>query len=274
MVWDVPSTPAIAGNDGDVQVRAVFSGPGVASFRSDPIHFTLDQKAAGTSDAVEPIGPGSVDLLTGNFSVQRDDVSIDSGLSDLTFSRTFNSRDPDATKFVNGGATSYGPLGPGWTSSLPNDTVSVDYQTLKEETITQSEVVPTEYDDGEIVDEEVTWTEQRATVTTADGTKFVFTEYGGTWYPEPGSEDLSLVKLGSTFELTDLDKTTTIFTQPSGTTDYTPQDIIQPGGATTSYSYEASLEARASSGSLRRKVRNVRPSAPSEPPEAPSFGRW
>jgi hypothetical protein len=240
MVWDVPSTPAVAGIDGDVQVRAVFSGPGVASFRSDPIHFTLDQKAAGTSDAVEPIGPGTVDLLTGNFGVERDDVSIDSGLSDLTFSRAFNSRDPDATKFVDStGATSYGPLGPGWTSSLPNDTVSVDYQTLREDTITQSEIVPTEYDDGEIVDEEVTWTEQRATVTATDGTKFVFTEYEGTWHPEPGSEDLTLVKLGSTFELTDLEKTTTIFTQPSGTTDYTPSDIIQAGGATTSYGYEA-----------------------------------
>jgi RHS repeat-associated protein len=233
IVWDVPSTPAIAGKDGALEVRGIFRGADGASFISDPVRFTLDMKASGTADAIEPIGPGTVDLITGNFSVQRDDVSIDSGLSDLTLSRSFNSRDPDA------GGTD-GPFGEEWAWSLPNDTAAVDYQALREETVTQSEVVPTEYDDGEVVDEEVTWDEQRATVTAADGTKFVFTEYDGNWYPEPGSEDLSLVKRDTTFELTDLDGTTTLLTQPQGSTDYMPKEIVQAGGATTSYTYEQS----------------------------------
>jgi RHS repeat-associated protein len=231
MVWDVPSTPAIAGSDGDLEVRAVFTGPGGAIFTSDPIKFTLDRNAPGATDAAEAIGPGSVDLLTGNLSVERDDVSIASALSDLTFSRTFNSRNPDAGQ--------NGPFGKGWVASLPNDTVAIAYQKLQQETITKSETVPVDYDDGSTEDEEMTWTEEKVTITSSDGSQFVFSEYDGRWYPEPGSEHLSLVKRGSTFELTDLEGTTTVFAQPPGSTDYTPNEIIQASGVATSYTWEA-----------------------------------
>ena len=46
----------------------------------------------GPKDATASIGPGSVDLLTGNFSISKTDVSIPAFNSALEFSRTFSSR--------------------------------------------------------------------------------------------------------------------------------------------------------------------------------------
>lgn len=80
---------------GRLRGRAVFTGPQGASYQSDPIRTILDQKAAGKGDPTSDAGPGSVDLLSGNLSVTRDDFSINSFISDLTLSRTYNSRDPD-----------------------------------------------------------------------------------------------------------------------------------------------------------------------------------
>ena len=56
--------------------------------------------------ASSPIGPGGVNLLTGNFRTSTEDVSIDSYASDLTVGRIYNSRDSTAG--------TDGPFGPGW----------------------------------------------------------------------------------------------------------------------------------------------------------------
>ena len=61
--------------------------------------------------ASEPLGPGTVNLGTGDYTLSATDVSVAAGTATLSLSRTADSRDPSS------GAN--GPLGPGWALSLP-----------------------------------------------------------------------------------------------------------------------------------------------------------
>jgi RHS repeat-associated protein len=195
-----------------VYVRAVFSGSGVSDYASNPVQVTFDQQAQGTADATTKIGPGTVDLVTGNFSVTRRDVSLGSPLGDLTVSRTYNSRDPSA------GAD--GPFGPGWLFSTPVKAVNAKYVSL------HSEVDSEGY--------------EQATITADDGTKFSFIGYQGSDYrTAPGSENLHLAKTGtSTYELKDRDGNVTIFGKPDGSGNFLPTEAIPPTGSATTYGYE------------------------------------
>lgn len=224
VVWDMPTAGELLGFDqASVEVRAVFLGSALESFRTEAVKVTLDQKAAGTDDAVEDIGPGTVDLLTGNFNLTEDDVSIDAYNSDLTFTRTYNSRDYTAGTGK--------PLGPGWVSSLPVDGAASTFARLQSEVVTDED-----YGDSyEIV-----------TITTTDGSQFGLVGFEGEYYPDPGSEDLWLVRRvgsdGSTrFELTDLDANITVFRPRDGA--WLPTEVRQPGTedqTTTTYTYEPS----------------------------------
>jgi RHS repeat-associated protein len=207
--WDAATALASLTGPVELQVRAIFTDQsGNTLYMTQPMRATLDQTAGGTHDATAPIGPGTVDLLTGNFTTAADDVSIDAFNSDLTASRTYNSRQPDANP--------NGPLGPGWTSSLPVDAANSAYVSLK-----------ATFDDenGDLV-----------TITSSDGTQFSFDGYDGEYWPEPGSEDLWLERVSNGFTLTDLDGNTTTFEHADQAADpndagtpYVPKQIEQPG---------------------------------------------
>ncbi|HXS33781.1 MAG TPA: DNRLRE domain-containing protein [Solirubrobacterales bacterium] len=97
------------------QVRALFEGSTEVAGYSAPVAAVLDRFVGGPKDATASVGPGTVDLLTGNLTVARTDVSIPGFGSALEFSRTNNSRGwakPGAP-----GNTSV--LGAGWAPSVP-----------------------------------------------------------------------------------------------------------------------------------------------------------
>lgn len=92
------------------QIRAVLEGPtGIGGF-TKAVTAKVDRDLGGTRDATAPVGPGTVNLLTGNMTISRSDVSVPSFGSNLEFARTHNSRD-------SGGEP--GVLGPGWKPSVP-----------------------------------------------------------------------------------------------------------------------------------------------------------
>jgi RHS repeat-associated protein len=221
VVWDLPPSrrtdapnQGINFRNGPIEVRAVFSNASGEDYTSEAVKVTLDQDAPGTSDAVEQIGPGTLDLLSGNLSVTRDDVTHAGFNSDLTFSRTDNSRAPDAG--------SDGPFGPGWLSSLPVDAASSDYVRL------DVEKVETEEEIYEIV-----------TVTGSDGTRFTFVYFDGQYWPEPGSEDLLLTRDPAGYSVTDLEGNMTVFQSDGTESGYIPKEVRQPGsGNQTTYDYE------------------------------------
>lgn len=185
---------------GDHQVQAVATDQaGNVGYR------TWTVKVAHS--ASQQIGPGAVNLATGNFSLDTSDIDLDANGSGLALSRTYNSR--DLTAGTNGA------FGPQWAASLPVDGPTSDYVSLVE---------ATDPDDGTTIVERVT---------TSDGDEISFKPSGGNYTSPPGYDDLTLTKPSSgRFELKDLDGNVTVFTLPSGTSTYVPTELRTPGSGT------------------------------------------
>ena len=106
MVWNAAST--LGGTDGTPIELEVVLGTSPAVTTS-PIELTL---AIGGD--TQPLGPGTVDLITGNFSLSASDVSF----GDLGVGRSFDSRNPSGT--------SGDIFGPGWTSGIESSSGNRD----------------------------------------------------------------------------------------------------------------------------------------------------
>ncbi|WP_436536647.1 RHS repeat-associated core domain-containing protein [Actinoplanes sp. HUAS TT8] len=226
LTWNVAKTfnDAEAGTtaiDGPVQARVLTSGSGSTS---SPLRFTLDQSAeqAGTAD----VGPGSVNLVTGDLAVSSTDVTVSSYGSDLSIGRTFHTRSA-AT------ADPSGMFGTGWISTVGVQQEQPDYTGL---TVT-----------GSVVQ-----------VGTEDGSTIGFTATSSGFSPELGYEDLTLTHPNTaTYQLAGLDGTVTTFTVPSGSTLFKPTAIDTPGSAqTTTTSWET---VTIGSASVTRPTRILAP---------------
>jgi RHS repeat-associated protein len=214
--WDVPVTWALLGaENGPVDVRARFSdgsGPGGSS---KPVRITFDPRGLGTDDARATVGPGQVDLLTGNLSFSSTDASVSSWAQDLGVTRTLNSRDP--------GASATGPFGPGWVTSLPVSGAA-DYSAIRE---------ITDAINGNYVE-----------VTTSDGTILYFLpKASGGYTSETGLEGLTLTKpAGDRFKLEDAGGNSSLFVHQAGTPTnrYDLVEVMQPGVENrSSFAYDA-----------------------------------
>jgi len=216
LVWNVAHT--LNDKDGPVQIQACFAGTcGVT-----PINLTLDENEFGTSYSTANIGPGTVSLLTGNYSVSATDATISAPNSDLTIGRTFNSRTPSTTSI----------FGPGWQPSLPDATASSDWANLTD-------------------------TGSSVTLAGSDGSKVSFAKTGSTYTPTGGATGSNLKLTASsgtngpdTFTLTDPSGNSTqfahtgSFASPASLTNphaYSVNTITQPGSSqTTTYTYDGS----------------------------------
>jgi RHS repeat-associated protein len=177
VVWDVPTTLGAGAVDGPVQVRASFSP---SSTTSAGVVVTLD-RTAYADYAADEIGPGSVNMVTGNLTISETDVSVLSAGSDLAVSRTYQSRDP--------GAGSTGMFGAPWASTANVASANSEYGTL---TVS-----------GNLV-----------SVATSDGDTIAFAKKAdGTFTPEIGAGGLtlSLLSASDTYTLVDRAGNTTTF---------------------------------------------------------------
>ncbi len=198
--------------DGPLQVRALFTG-GLGG-ASTPVKLTFDRNQA--SAASTDVGPGSVNLLTGNYALGGTDVSVASYGSDLTVTRSFNTRRASATDGAN-------MFGPGWVSGVVVSDANAPYTQL---TVT-----------GSLVQ-----------IGTADGDPLGFTEKtvsgsGKTYDSETGFEQIALTytTAGDFFTLKDLDGNTVTFTRVTGSAGgvYNPTAVTTPGSnRTTSLSWQ------------------------------------
>jgi RHS repeat-associated protein len=198
LVWNVAQT---AGLDGPVQVRASLTG--ITTGTSTGVTFTLDRNKTDAASA--QVGPGSVNLLTGNYTLNATDANTIGGLG---LQRTFNTRlvgDIDPM------------FGPGWTSSIHVP----DAGTYTELTVTGS----------------------LARVGLADGTALGFTKAtttgtGATFTPQIGAEGTALTytTAGDTYTLTEVSGDAVTFSRRSGdpTGLYTPTGMKTAGTTTGS----------------------------------------
>ncbi|MER7835336.1 DNRLRE domain-containing protein [Streptomyces sp. NPDC096040] len=153
LTWHMDDT---LDDDGTVQLRATFTDGG-SSASSTPVSVTLD-RAAGSAPQ-QNVGPGSVNLLTGDFAMTADDASV----FDATVSRTFSSRAVDTE--TAGQAPVFGP---GWVSSV-TATTGIGYTSLRKTSGTSLSLM------------------------NADGSSVAFTRSGTTtWNAEPGATQMTL----------------------------------------------------------------------------------
>ncbi|MGW5599498.1 RHS repeat-associated core domain-containing protein [Streptomyces rochei] len=182
LVWDATSTVT---PDGSVQIKADFSGPNSTPGSTEPLNVVVDHNADGA--ATQGIGPGSVNLLTGNYSIDETDASY----YGIGVNRTASSRDPEAGAEQDGQAAIFGKE---WVAGTTADLTDSDYSHLKQISATAVAIVA------------------------ADGSEIHFTANAAKsdWIPEPGSEDLTLKgNTSGSFTLVDTRGTVTEFTKPA-----------------------------------------------------------
>ncbi|MFG1917607.1 RHS repeat-associated core domain-containing protein [Micromonospora sp. NPDC048898] len=205
--WNVEATLAAADAEsiprsGPLQLRGTFTGGTEGTSSAVKISFDRDQASA----AAEEIGPGSVNLVTGNYTVSDTDVSVDSFGSDLTVTRSYNTRRAGATDAAN-------MFGPGWVSGTVVEEAESPYTSL------------TVY--GSLVQ-----------VGLPEGDTIGFTKRTATVFdPEVGVEFLKLTynATGDSYAMTDEDGNTVLFTRVTGTAagKYFPTSVTVPGSNQT-----------------------------------------
>ncbi|MFE0627227.1 RHS repeat-associated core domain-containing protein [Streptomyces sp. NPDC058864] len=186
LTWNTTTT---VDPDGAIQIKADFAGPNSASGSTQPLSAIVDRNATGA--ASQDIGPGSLNLLTGDFSLSEDDASF----FGLGINRTASSRTPAAGEQEGQVAI----FGKEWTSGTESELTDSDYSHLRKISDTAVAVV------GQ------------------DGAETHFTANAARtgWVPETGAEKLTLRgSTSGTFTLASIDGTVTEFakTDPAAAT--------------------------------------------------------
>ncbi|HET7120213.1 MAG TPA: RHS repeat-associated core domain-containing protein [Solirubrobacterales bacterium] len=223
----------LQGKGGTVQVRALFEGGTGAGF-SEPVEAKVDRYLGGPQDEAITVGPGTLDLLTGNLSLGASDVQI-GGYRPLSFSRSYNTRDP-------GSLGEKSILGQGWKSGAELDGGS-DWLNI-------ALTVGSETIDGE------TYNFEYATVRSIKGATLPFEKVEGKYVAPDELPDYSLVLSEGKFILTDPGGNKTTFgNENSGNaSEYLPISVTEPGGGST-------VTTWAFVNGQRRMVREVSPTA-------------
>lgn len=215
LVWNAAST--LGGVSGPVQIRTAFVGGGFSQtitvqYDANPTNATF---AGGNT--TQTVGPGTVDLQTGDYTVAAGDAS----LGGMSVDRSFDSQNPTAA--------SGGVFGPGWSSSLNLGSY-------------------TQLTDG-AVGTTVDW----VSIASGDGSQLDFMLNGaGTSYTTTPSSTGYALKVpvsgdpcyasSAAWQLTDPSGLVTCFTQPSGAAAFYPSLVVPPndgssGPQTTAFVY-------------------------------------
>lgn len=210
------ATGELTEKGGDVAIRALFEGPnGVAGY-SEAAKAKIDPDKGGTRDATAQVGPGSLDLLTGSFTVARTDVSIPGITAGLEFARTHSSRTP-------GVAVDTSVLGRGWKPTVPVEAAGgAEWRSVREVFASAQEK---EEGIGDYT-----------LLTDLEGYEYAFEKAGGTYVspPEASGYVLAHTAGSATFTLSDPDGNVTTFESSSGGAEYLPVSVSLAGGSTNS----------------------------------------
>ncbi|MCX5206753.1 DNRLRE domain-containing protein [Streptomyces sp. NBC_00237] len=206
--WNLSATLK---DNSTVEVRAYFTSEGRT--RISPANEVTLDKDAGQAPS-EAVGAGSVNMLTGNYTLSETDASA----WELNVTRTLGSRRTSADTQHQG----YAPVfGPGWLPGTVSDISESDFTAVRKTSATSVEV--------NFADE--------------DGVAGIGFNAapGGKWTPEPGAEDYTLTgSLNSNFTLTDTDGTVTTFTDVTGdgATWQLASSYLPSSNSTTRQTYE------------------------------------
>jgi RHS repeat-associated protein len=234
-------------NEENIQLRAVFDGDNDGAGASAPVAVTFARFAGGSSDATQSVGPVSLDLLTGAFTISRTDVSIPVPGYDanLEFTRTYNSA-YGATEDTNSKT-----LGQMWQPSAP---VEAEYEeeAWQKVLVKHRPPVPAKYNpqcEAERIAEEIEWEEpidkevclEEYAIPAANWVEVLDNEGAGipfdrvgsaspyTYVPPDEAKEFKLTKPGSNFILADSNGTKTEFSRNGSTNEYQPSKVSYAG---------------------------------------------
>ncbi|GAA0659469.1 hypothetical protein GCM10010193_07930 [Kitasatospora atroaurantiaca] len=223
LVWDAASTLT---DDGSVQIRGEFT-TATTPYDSSAVTATLDRKSSGAATA--QVGPGTVNLSTGDYRLS----AVDASGFGLSVERTASSRNP------SGGAAAgeIAPFGPQWSLGGVSERAAADYIQIRPVTSSAVQLV------------------------LASGAEAAFTKNAnGTWSPEPGAKGYTLSYDGTAdqYTLTDTDGTVTVFAKSAATAGVWTVASTTPAGSgnTTRYRFDTVTVGATAS------VRLVRMAAP------------
>lgn len=217
------ATSTLRAKGGEIQVRALYDATGPAGY-SVPVNAKVNRSIGGPKDATAPVGPGSVDLLTGNFTVGTSDVSIPGWGSPLEFTRTFSSRDAASSP--------QGVLGPGWKPGVAvEEAGGTEWRSVKEFTPSAEEA---EEGFGPY-----------AILTDLEGYEYAFEKEGEAYVVPPEMTGYSFVKEAGGFAFTDPAGNRTFFGNNTGS-EWLPTAITRTGGSanSTQMVYELGTESK------------------------------
>ena len=232
----------------DLKLRAIFNGGKSSAGASEPVTVTYSRFAGGPGDATTQVGPATVDLVSGSFTLTRTDVSIPVPGTDsnLEFTRTYNSAYGANEK------TNSKTLGQMWQPSAPVESEYEEdaWQKLlvqhrpavpavydmecwdeEEETVPCGNECPPVSCEKWTVEEEIpeaNWVE----VLDNEGAGIAFDRVGASTYVSPDhAKEYTLTKPGSNFILADPNGTKTEFSQNGSTNEYQPSKVSFAGTA-------------------------------------------
>ncbi|WP_235498284.1 RHS repeat-associated core domain-containing protein [Frankia sp. R43] len=215
-IWNIPGTLG-GGSDGPIQIEACFRTTAAVVTCTDATTIQFTRNAFSDTNATADVGPGSLALLTGDYSLSAIDVSMPTYTGTLTVGRTLSTLTPAAAT-----TTPSGIFGPGWTSNIPGPDTGAGDRTLTDNTATEGFV----------------------TVTSPQGAPAVYTRSGTGSYPfqytgvaDTASDGSKLVKDSATkFTLTQVNGAKTIWYAKtvSGSTIWVVDRVEEPGSNTTS----------------------------------------
>jgi RHS repeat-associated protein len=220
------ATSTLRKKGGPIQIRTLFEAAEKSGAEgvSEPVEARVNRFLGGAKDATAQVGPGVVDLLTGNLSVSRNDVAIPAFAGALDFSRTFNSRGVNLSKTLDEfhevpyEREMKNVLGPGWQAGVPVEAGASEWRGLRP-------VEETETAEG------ASTTFAYAVLTSTEGTEMSFEKKGESYVAPDELTGWGLTKnAAGQFVLSSPDGARTIFANASGSTEYKPVEVIQTGG--------------------------------------------
>jgi RHS repeat-associated protein len=234
--------------EGKIMLRAVFDGDPKAAGASEPVSALYVPFKSAPGDAVEALGPASVDLRTGMFTINRTDVSIPvpGSESSLEFTRVYDSGRAHPP-FKTGEHADTLVLGETWSPSAP---VEAEYaeEAWQRILVRHEDAVPPVYEpecweeeigagkfeklcEEVMVEDEIPaldWVE----VLDNQGVGIPFEIISGNYVAPEEAKEFALTKPEGQFVLADPNGTRTTFTQAGESNEYTPSKVSFKGTPT------------------------------------------
>jgi RHS repeat-associated protein len=216
---------ALESKGGEVQVRALFDGEAKVAGYSAASKATVNLDVGGTRDATTSVGPGTLNLLTGNFSLSRTDVSIPGVTAGLEFSRTINSRQPGVVEDTT-------VLGRGWKPTTPVEVAGgADWRSVKTFTVSEEE-----REEGFL---------DYAILTDLEGYEYAFELSEGAYITPPEMAGWSLSpSTGTNMTLSDPRGNKTVFENSAGGSEYLPVSVSMSGGTNSTQMFYDIIEGK------------------------------